>query len=234
VADKFFVLILALVALVGCDAARLKTAVPDILEAVGATEGAVCEAYQEKGRGIVESAWSHDWPVFAPIFERETPDPVADEIFCRGLIEERGAAITVKPGGSHSSTALVFAVFLAPDFQKWDAVRRARVICHEAHHIVWQHRVGLARASADYVSVSGRLASEAAPYALGELQLLWYGVDEKKIVAARQRRAKRFPATYKLTRTVSPECVFDHFTRVSDELRRRVGPLASPPAAVAV
>lgn len=205
----------------GCSPDKLKAAVPDILTAVGATKSDVCEAYQEKGRGIVEAAWEHDWPIFAPIFERETPDPVLDEAFCRELIEDRGALIELKPWDSHASTALMYAVGLHPDFYRWSAKRRAQTICHEAGHVVSQHRVGPARSAKDYATISGRLASEAGPYALGDLMYRWYGVSEEKIVKVRRARAKKFPKMYKLTRTVSPECVLDHFTRVSDELARR-------------
>ncbi len=196
---------------------RLKTAIAD-LDVKGP---ATCELYVQKGRGIAEAAWTHDWPVFAPMLDTP-PDAEADEAFCRRVITDRGAKILTKPPGQQHSTAVVFAVFLDPDFESRSAVRQAATMCHEAVHIVWQHRVGIPMAIADYATVSGRLSTEAVAYAWGDMVLSRNGVTPEWIVGARRQRADRFPETYKLSRLVSSECVYDYLTAVSDALEERV------------
>ena len=197
---------------------KLKQAVGDL----GAQGPKACELYVQKGRGIAEAAWSQDWPVFAPMLDTP-PDPVADLEFARSIIELRGAKILTKGAGQKHSTAVVFAVLLDPDFESMSPRRQAATLLHEAAHIVWQHRVGIKMAIADYVSVSGRLSVEATAYALGDLVLRRHGVTPEWIDSARRRRAERFPETYKLERLVSSECVYDYLTAVSDALRERTG-----------
>ena len=197
---------------------RLKDAVGDL----GVKGPGACELYTQKGRGLAEAAWTHDWPVFAPMLDTP-PDPVADEAFARSIIESYGARILTKPEGQQHSTAVVFAVFLDPDFEAKSDVQQAATMNHEAAHIVWQHRVGIAMASADYVTVSGRLSVEAVAYALGDLVHRRHGVSAEWIERTRMRRASSFPETYKLERLVSSKCVYNYLTAVSDTLRERTG-----------
>lgn len=214
---------LALATITSC--ATLEPLVGKLRQAVGDLGGKSpesCEFYVQRGRGIAEAAWTYDWKVFAPMFETE-PDPVADLAFCTKVILDRGAEILTKPEGLRHSTAIGVAVLLAPDFKDKSPRRQAATLCHEAAHIVWQRRVGLPMAAADYVSVSGRLSTEATAYALGDMVLRRHGVTPEWIVGARKRRAERFPETYKLEKLVSSECVYDYLTAVSDALRERTG-----------
>lgn len=215
-----FVILIA--TLIGCDQ-RLKTAVPD-LDLSGPK---TCELYTQKGRGVAEAAWARDWAAFAPMFETSA-DPFADEEYCRGVITGLGAVIRTKGPDQKHSTAIMVAVLLDPDFESKSQVRQASTMCHEAAHIVWQHRVGPLMAIADYVSISGRLSVEAVAYALGDKVLRRHGVSEAKIAKARLRRSAKFPEVYKLTRTVSPQCVYDYLTAVSEALEARTA--SQPPS----
>lgn len=200
---------------------KLRDAVPD-LDVSGMPSAEGCAMYIAEGKDLAEAVWTQDWPVFAPMLK--TPvDAEADQAFCRDVITSRGAKILSKPKGLRHSTAIVFAVLLDPDFEDKSERRQAATMCHEAAHIVWQKRVGIKRASAQYISVSGRLVPEMTAYALGDLVLRRNGVTPEWITAARQSRSERFPETYKLTRTISSECVEGYQDAVSQELEKRVG-----------
>ena len=205
----YLVTLLLAIMLAGCDK---PTKVPDL------SKLPLCAEYTRLGRPVVDAAWSSDLPKFAPLFAMPV-DPEADEAFCRGVIAKHGAAILTKADGQSHSTSLAFVVLLSPKFADYSPSHRAATMCHEAMHIVWQSRVGPARAGVEYLTVSGRMASEAVAYALGDAIYRRHGKTDEWLDGQRESRAKRFPKTYKLEKLVSAECVLDILGGVSDELK---------------
>lgn len=203
-----------------CDPSKIKTAVAD-LELPRELKPQACELYKQRGKELAESIWLHDWPVFAPMW-KTPPNAKADELFCRRVITGRGATFITKPPGSHSSTALFFVVALHPDFATWSDERRASTMCHEAAHIVWQHRRGK-MAAIDYLTVSGRLVTEGTASALGDAADERNGVSAKTIADSQARRAERFPKAYKVSKTVDAQCVAGYFAAIRQTLRDRAG-----------
>lgn len=219
---KRILVILILIGATGCGFLNdLKTTVDD-LNLGGKLKSRACELYTTKGRGMAEDAWANDWPVFAPIFQ--TPaDPAADEAFCRKLIVDRKAAIMPKPKGGHAATALSYVVLLPQDFDSKSPQYRASTMCHEAVHIVWQKRVGIALAALEYATISGRITSEGVAYAVDDALTERYGADPKAFAEGRRKRAERFPESYELKRLVDAECIGDFFDAIREELRERAG-----------
>lgn len=208
---------------------RLLEAIPDIAQAAkargirGLAEDTTCDLYGQRVRGLAEGAWTHDWPVIKEVFTRPVTTPQDDEEFCRAGIEALGANIFTKGEGGHGGTSLFFAVGLPPDFEKRSPVLRAALTCHEWTHMVWMHRVGIAMASFDYATVSGRIATEAVAYAIGDGMETRHGVPEAKVLRRRKRRTDRFPTKYELDKAVSSECVRTIFRNVREVLRERAG-----------
>ena len=220
--NKTTILTLALVS-AACDptkTAKLKTAIAD-LNLPDELKPAACELYRQRGKELAESIWTHDWPVFAPMFSRPA-NPQTDYNFCHDVITVRGALILQKPPVNHASTAAYFAVALASDFHTWTIERQASILCHEAAHIVWQKRRGKL-AALDYLTVSGRLVAEGTAYALTDALLERYGTPPEKIAKGQARRARRFPAAYKIEKTVDSECVAGYFGDIRAALRERAG-----------
>lgn len=206
--------------LTACDLSSLKSAIPD-LELPKSLKPQACTLYRQRGVELAESIWQHDWPVFAEIWDMPA-DPVSDEAFCRRVIASRGATFAYKPQGAHSSTAAGFVVLLHPDYDSWPAEKRASTMCHEAAHIVWEHR-RKALAVVDYATISGRLVTEATASALGSALLERYGASPAERARELKSRAKRFPEAYKVARTVDSACVEEYFGDVRETLRERAG-----------
>lgn len=208
---------------------KLAKALPDIAQAVrargikGIAEEEACNLYGQRVRGLAEGAWTHDWPVIGEVFARPVTTPEDDEAYCRAGIESLGAQVFTKGEGGHGGTSLFFAVGLPPNFAKRSPVLRAALLCHEWTHMQWMHRVGIAMAAIDYATVSGRIATEAVAYAIGDAMETRHGVPEAKVLARRKRRTDRFPAKYELDKAVSSECVHTIFTNVREVLRERAG-----------
>ncbi len=208
---------------------KLAKALPDVVQALkargirGIAEEEACKLYGQRVRGLGEDAWANDWPVLEEIFKRPATTPEDDEAYCRAGIESLGATIFTKSEGGHGGTSLFFAVGLPPNFTKRAPVLRAALLCHEYTHMIWMHRVGIAMASIDYATVSGRIATEAVAYALGDAMGTRHGVPEAKVIARRKRRTDKFPERYELDKAVSSECVRTIFRNVREVLRERAG-----------
>lgn len=209
--------------------AKLLEAVPDLLTDVQKhgglkkfAEAQSCELYTQRGRGFAELAWSHDWAAFKPMFEAPGT-PASDEAYCRKLITDRGAGFVTKQEGQRSATALVYAVALPWDFEQRNAVSRAALMCHEAVHIVWQHRVGTVAAAIDYATVSGRVAAESTGYAITEAVQRRHGWTTERILAQRARRLKGFSELYRLGGAISDACVGEFFVATTEAFAQRSG-----------
>lgn len=208
---------------------RLARALPDIADAVKArgirkiAQEEACDLYGQRVRGLAEAAWAADWSKLEPMFTAPPTTPDGDESYCRSGIEALGATIFTKSEGGHGGTALYFAVGLPPGFDGRAAVLRAALMCHEYTHMIWMHRVGLPMAAIDYATVSGRVATEAIAYAIGEAIESRHGVAGATTLARRARRVERFPAKYELDKALSSECVGTIFGAVRDVLRARAG-----------
>lgn len=201
---------------------KLKKTIAD-LDLKGQAREQACELYIQRGRGLAEDAWANDWPVFQPLFA-SVPDPAAGETFCRQVITDRGAQIFTKPPGSFGSAqALKYAVALPADFESRGQPYQAALMCHEASHIVWQHRVSTILAIADYATISGRLTVEGTAYALQDALLAHYGVAANRLAKLQRRREAAFPEKYKLSRTVEPACVSKFFGAIREALHERGG-----------
>lgn len=216
---------------VGADKAAIKLlqAVPDILTDVQEDGGLkehveknMCEIYSQRGRGFAELAWMHDWPVFEPMF-KAPGTPESDEAYCRKLIEDRGAPFVTKGDGGHGGTALKYVVALPPDMDKRSPVNRAALLCHEAVHIVWQHRVSTFTAAIDYATVSGRVSAEAVGYAMTEGIQRRHGWDQSKILAGRNKRIAGFAERYRLGKTITDECIGSFFIGTTEAFAERSG-----------
>jgi hypothetical protein len=192
-----YALTLAL-ALSGCARPTTPTAVPESID--------LCPQILANTRHHVAVMLKHDATV---VLAGLTPGatPGADEAYCRSVIEQRGAKILTKPAGQHHSTSLGFVVLLSPDYSEYTPSRKAATMCHEATHIVWQRRAGLPQAAAQYITPSGRLASEAVAYAVGEIIYTRHGATPAWLNKQRSARSNRFPTTYKLAPAVTPDCV---------------------------
>lgn len=217
---------------IGLDKAawKLVQAVPDIVTDVKKdgglkkhVEGSMCKIYSSRGRGFAELAWMHDWPVFEPLFKAPVTAPEADEEFCVQLIESRGAGFVTKSETGHGGTALRYVVALPHDYAERKPLDRAALMCHEAVHIVWQHRATPTVAAIDYATVSGRVAAEATAYSITEAMQRRHGVPDGRVVAARARRLNGFTERYKLGRTITDECLTRFFSGVHDAFRERSG-----------
>lgn len=224
--NKFIIPILIL-SCSACDLSKVKSVVASLEEATADLQlpdeikSQACEIYRQKGRELAESIWTGDWPVFAPIFT--TPPSAATDLeYCYKVVTDRGAIFVTKPEGWKSSTALVFVVALAPDYASWTIERKASIVCHEAAHIVWQHR-RKHLSVIDYGTVSGRLVAEGTAYALADALSERYGIPAEEIVATQVRRADNFPKMYKVNRTVNSECVASYFGDIRETLRERTG-----------
>ena len=208
---------------------KLVEAVPDILTDIREdgglrkhVENNMCEIYSQRGRGFAELAWMHDWPAFDPLF-RSTPDPSADEAYCRKLVTDRGAAFVYKGEGGHGGTALRYVVALPSNYEKRAPVVRAALMCHEAAHIVWQHRVGIEVAAIDYATVSGRVAAEAVGYTVTEAMQRRHGWRQATILDRRAKRIAGFAKRYRLGNTITDECLGGFFVGTSEAFQERSG-----------
>ena len=205
---------------------ELLSAVPDVardLAAIGMRKPGremLCPLYGQRARGLAEHAWERDWPHFQPMFE-SAQSPEADEQYCRQLILSRGAEFFGKSAAGRGATALSYAVGLPADYHQRSPVSRAALMCHEAAHVVWQKRVGVAMASVDYATASGRIGAEAVGYAITEAIERRHGVSETTVMGRRKARSLDFPVKYALERSVDGDCVHGIFGRFADGLEER-------------
>lgn len=217
-------IIFGLLILIGCDpASKIETAVAtlDKIPTVvpESVKEAACPLIREQARPIVEAIWANDWSEFAPMFASPA-SPEDDEAYCRDVIAKHGAFIL--PGESHGM-ALRFVVLIPDGFDKRPAAWRAGLMCHEAAHIVRQADIGIKRAAIEYITPWGRLAWEATAYATYDATLRRHNVSAERIAKTQARRARQFPVKYKLTNTVTSECVAGYFADVDAALAERGG-----------
>jgi hypothetical protein len=199
---------------------HLKEAIQDI-DVEGIAKDHACGIYISKGRDSAEAIFANEWPIFEPVF-KTPPNAHADLHWCRDSIKSMGVEVMAKPV-DRSSTALCDVVFFGAGFEGKSVEEQAATCQHELVHLLGQQRMGCKEWLIDYAHVSGRLAAEGTAYALSDAALARYGVPEEKIQELAADRAKRFPASYKLSNVLDSECVADYFGAIRRALRERAG-----------
>lgn len=199
---------------------QLKEAAQD-LDVEGIAKEHACGIYIDRGRASAETAFTHEWPVFAPVFAT-TPSPSADLQWCTDYLGSLNVKIVSKPNDT-ASMAICGVVAFGAGFEGWPVESQAEICSHELSHILGQQRMGCGKWLANYATVSGRLSSEGTAYALSDAFQARYGVDERTIAARAKARAARFPVSYGLDKAVSSECVVDYFGAIRRALRERTG-----------
>lgn len=142
----------------------------------------------------------YDWAPFIDL----TGTPSADLVYCERLAENRG--VTIEHGREAATgAALLSTIILPAEYDDWPLRDRAAVLCHEMHHIEWQHRVGTFTALVVWADDVGRLTVEAAATAVSDDLFARYGESVKAAVKRRAIIAELFPVTYRVD--IDSECV---------------------------
>ena len=171
-----------------------------------------CAVHQKAAEKTVADIWRYDLPALLPIWEHDAITPEIDQAYCRKVVEDLGVAVTYGPKAKKTNTALFDRIELAHKFETYTEYRQAAIMCHEAMHILGQHRLGVLKWGVPYTLTWYRLASEGTAYAVYDEILARYD-----IVFDRERRARTFPEIY--AASVSGACVEVTFDLYLDQLR---------------